>query len=67
MAQEKSCKSHTQKRERSPAKLLKEQNNIKQELSEEWPKKKKKKGGGGGGGINEMDPSSEQALGEKAK
>ena len=40
MAQEKSCKSHTHKRERSPAKLLKEQNNIKQELSEEWPQKR---------------------------
>ena len=40
MAQKKVCKSHTQKLERSPTKPLKEQNNIKQELSEKWPQKK---------------------------
>ena len=51
------CKSHTQKRERSPTKPLKEQN-IEQELGEKWPQKR---------GRNEMDPSSEQALAEKAK
>ena len=51
------CKSHECERKK-PTKPLKEQNNIKQKLSEKWPQKR---------GRNEMDPSSEQALTEKAK
>ena len=49
------CKSHSQKRERSPTKRFKEQNNVKMKNGHtEWgivtkKKKKKKKRGGGGG------------------
>ena len=38
-SRKKVSKSHTQKRERSPTKPLKEQN-IEQELGEKWPQKR---------------------------
>ena len=56
---EKNVKKSNSKQRRNPTTPYTEQNKTKQELSDKWHRKEK--------GRKEMDPSSEQALAEKAK